>query len=55
MTESGETRGRVLAVTTHLVVFALKLAGYFATGVMVLLAELHSVSDISSRAFYSSR
>jgi divalent metal cation (Fe/Co/Zn/Cd) transporter len=55
MTKSGETRGRVLAVITHLVVFALKLAVYFATGVMVLLTELHSLSDISSLAFYSSR
>jgi cation diffusion facilitator family transporter len=52
MTDSGDLRGLVLALTTYVVVFALKLGAYFGTGVMVLLAEaLHTLSDIFISAF----
>ena len=47
-----DLRGLVLALVTYVVVFALKLAAYFITGVMVLLAEaLHTLSDIFISAF----
>ena len=52
MKDTGELRGLVLALITYLIVFALKLGAYFATGVMVLLAEaLHTLSDIFVSAF----
>jgi ferrous-iron efflux pump FieF len=52
MTRSGELRGLVLALATYVLIFALKLAAYFVTGVMVLLAEaLHTLSDIFVSGF----
>ena len=52
MTESDDLRGLVLALVVYVLVFALKLGAYFATGVMVLLAEaLHTLSDIFISAF----
>lgn len=48
---SGE-RALWLALGTYLVIFAAKLAVYFASGVMALLAEaLHTLSDIFISAF----
>ncbi len=41
-----------LVVISYLVVFVLKISAYFATGVMVILAEsLHTLSDIFISAF----
>lgn len=52
MKESDGLRGLVLALIAYLLVFALKLGAYVATGVMVLLAEaLHTLSDIFISAF----
>src|SRR5512134_796062 len=52
MKESGELRGIVVALIAYVAVFALKLAAYFVTGVMVLLAEaLHTLSDIFISSF----
>jgi cation diffusion facilitator family transporter len=52
MIKSGETRGLAFALITYLVVFALKLGAYFATGVMVLLAEaLHTLSGVFISGF----
>jgi cation diffusion facilitator family transporter len=52
MTRSGDLRGLVIALVTYVIVFALKLAAYFATGVMALLAEaLHTLSDIFVSGF----
>jgi cation diffusion facilitator family transporter len=48
----GETRALKVAVGLYVLVFGLKLAVYFATGVVVLLAEaLHSLSDILISSF----
>jgi cation diffusion facilitator family transporter len=48
----GETRALKLAVGLYVLVFGLKLVVYFATGVMVLLAEaLHTLSDILISSF----
>lgn len=50
--ESAELRTLKLAVGLYVLVFALKLAVYFATGVMALLAEaLHTLSDIFISGF----
>ena len=47
-----EVRALKTAVVLYVVVFAFKLAVYFATGVMALLAEaLHTVSDIFISGF----
>ncbi|HET7680957.1 MAG TPA: cation diffusion facilitator family transporter [Xanthobacteraceae bacterium] len=52
MQASTDLRGLVLALVTYVIVFVLKLATYFITGVMVLLAEaLHTLSDIFISAF----
>lgn len=52
MTQSGDLRGLVLALATYVLIFALKLGGYFVTGVMALLAEaLHTLSDIFVSGF----
>lgn len=52
MKEASNLRGLVLALLIYLVVFAHKLGAYFATGVIVLLAEtLHTLSDIFISAF----
>ena len=49
---SGETRALKLAVGLYVLVFGLKLVVYFATGVVVLLAEaLHTLSDILISSF----
>ncbi len=45
-------KGLKLSVAVYIVVFALKLAVYFASGVMVILAEaLHTLSDIVISVF----
>ena len=47
-----EARGLWIAVATYIVVFALKLAAYLATGVLALLAEaFHSLADIIVSGF----
>jgi cation diffusion facilitator family transporter len=52
MSGSSDLRGLVLAVAVYVVIFALKLAAYFFTGVMALLAEaLHTLSDIFVSGF----
>jgi Cation efflux family len=52
MKEASDLRGIVFAVVAYVMVFALKLAAYFVTGVMVLLAEaLHTLSDIFISGF----
>jgi len=52
MNGSSDLRGMVLALVTYVVVFALKLGVYYATGVMVLLAEaLHTLSDVFVSGF----
>jgi len=48
----GETRALRLAVIVYVVVFGIKLAAYYYTGVMALLAEgLHTLSDIFVSGF----
>jgi ferrous-iron efflux pump FieF len=50
--KSSDLRGIVFALVAYVAVFALKLGAYFATGVMVLLAEaLHTLSDIFISSF----
>lgn len=50
-TETG-VRGLQLALGAYVIIFAAKLAVYFASGVMVLLAEaLHTLSDIFISGF----
>jgi divalent metal cation (Fe/Co/Zn/Cd) transporter len=50
--EYQEVRALKLAVGAYILVFALKLAVYFVSGVMALLAEaLHTISDIFISAF----
>lgn len=50
--EGGELHALKLAVGLYVLVFALKLAVYFVTGVMALLAEaLHTLSDIFVSGF----
>jgi cation diffusion facilitator family transporter len=52
MEESKDIRGLQLALGMYAVVLAAKLAGYWATGVMALLAEaLHTLSDIFVSGF----
>jgi cation diffusion facilitator family transporter len=52
MKERSDQRGLILALATYVAVFALKLAAYFITGVMVMLAEaLHTLSDIFISSF----
>lgn len=52
MSQSNDFRGLVLSLATYLMIFAIKIAAYFITGVMVLLAEaLHTVSDIFVSGF----
>lgn len=52
MKESGDLRGLVFALVAYVAVFALKLGAYFATGVIVLMAEaLHTLSDIFISSF----
>jgi len=47
-----ELRSLKLVVGSYLVVFILKISAYFATGIMVLLAEsLHTLSDIFISVF----
>lgn len=47
MESGGGVRALWVALATYVVVFALKLAVYFATGILVILAEaLHTLSDI---------
>ena len=47
MKESEDIRSLKIALGAYILVLALKLAGYFITGVMALLAEaLHTLSDI---------
>lgn len=50
--ERSDIRGLQLALATYVVIFAAKLAAYFASGVMALFAEaLHTLSDIFISAF----
>jgi cation diffusion facilitator family transporter len=50
--DSGDIRSLSIALGAYVVVFLMKLAVYFATGVMALLAEsLHTLSDIFVSAF----
>ncbi len=50
--ESAELRGLWLSLGIYAFVFVLKLAAYFATGVLALLAEaLHTLADIFISAF----
>jgi cation diffusion facilitator family transporter len=50
--EYQEVRALKLAVGAYILIFALKLAVYFVSGVMALLAEaLHTMSDIFISAF----
>jgi cation diffusion facilitator family transporter len=50
--ERSDTRSLQLALATYLVIFAAKLAAYYASGVMALFAEaLHTLSDIFISAF----
>lgn len=52
MNDSTSTRGLRLALAAYIVVFAAKLAAYYVTGVMALLAEsLHTLTDIFISAF----
>lgn len=52
MAQTGDSRSLLLALVTYVLIFALKLGAYFATGVMVLLAEaLHTLSDIFVSGF----
>jgi cation diffusion facilitator family transporter len=52
MSEPDDLRGLRLSLVVYLVVFALKLVVYFASGVMALLAEaLHTFSDIVISGF----
>ena len=52
MNGSEDSRGLVLALVTYVIVFALKLSVYYATGVMVLFAEaLHTLSDVFIAGF----
>jgi cation diffusion facilitator family transporter len=50
--EHEDVRGLQLALAVYALVFAMKLAVYFMTGVMALLAEaLHTLSDIFVSGF----
>ncbi|NIN94530.1 MAG: hypothetical protein GTO49_06065, partial [Anaerolineae bacterium] len=50
--ESGELRTLKLAVGLYVFTFALKLAIYFVTGVMAMLAQaMHTLSDILVSGF----
>jgi len=50
--ESTDVRGLGLAVAVYVLVFGAKLAAYYASGVMALLAEaLHTLSDIFISGF----
>jgi cation diffusion facilitator family transporter len=52
MKDSGDIRGMRTAVIVYVVIFALKLAAYFLSGIMVLLAEaLHTLSDVFVSGF----
>ncbi len=52
MNGSSDIRGLRLALAAYLVVFAAKLAAYFVSGVVALLAEsLHTLSDIFISGF----
>lgn len=52
MNDSTNTRGLRLALAAYIVVFAAKLAAYFVSGVVALLAEsLHTLTDIFISAF----
>lgn len=52
MKESEDIRGLQLTLGVYVVIFALKLVIYFATGVMALLAEaLHTLSDMFISGF----
>ncbi len=52
MAARDELRGLKLSLAAYVVIFALKLAVYFASGVMALLAEaLHTLSDIVISGF----
>ena len=52
MNEREDIRNLKIALAVYFIVFALKLAVYFATGVMALMAEaLHTLSDIFVSGF----
>jgi ferrous-iron efflux pump FieF len=52
MQESNDLAGLRLTLIIYIVIFAMKLAAYFASGVMALLAEaLHTLSDIFVAGF----
>ena len=52
MKESEDTRNLKIALGAYILVLAMKLAGYFITGVMALMAEaLHTLSDIFVSGF----
>src|SRR3972149_6181141 len=52
MKESQDVRGLQIALGAYVLVLAMKLAVYFMTGVMALLAEaLHTLSDIFVSGF----
>lgn len=52
MKESEDIRNLKIALGAYILVLALKLAGYFITGVMALMAEaLHTLSDIFVSGF----
>lgn len=52
MNDSTNTRGLRLALAAYIIVFAAKLAAYFVSGVVALLAEsLHTLTDIFISGF----
>jgi len=52
MKETGDVRSLEIALGAYVVVFAMKLAVYFMSGVMALMAEaLHTLSDIIVTSF----
>jgi cation diffusion facilitator family transporter len=52
MKESEDIRSLQLTLGVYIVIFVMKLAAYFASGIMALLAEgLHTLSDIFIAAF----